>query len=261
MMLRGFRHLAIPHFRSRKASASMQQIYRPKQNLFPMDKSDTFQKKQLVRRYNFASEDYARCFDNCSDGSGEIVVDVGRIRQEAVSYLEQTFDDKLWYNDPIVSIVNGKKLQNGTLSNTIDAFGRVNGQIKYANAMEVDILRHHVRTYQSPYTDLREKLGKIEHELLTTHVGFLIGNQAADFSKQDGVTEIEESIQANVVERQMNGKTTKISPYRMNVLYFAISLSLLWTKIEFSCQRRSIDFTRAQRNDTNKARCRNRWMW
>lgn len=207
----------------------MQQVYAPQQNLFLMDESDnTLQKKQQRRRYNFASEDYARCFDTCSDGNGKIFVDVGHIRQEAVSYLEQTFDDKLWYNDPIVSIVNGKKLQNGTLSNTIDAFGRVNGQIMYANAMEVDILRHHVMTYQSPYTDLREKLGKIEHELLTTHVGFLIGNQAADFSKQDGVTEIEESIQANVVEQQMNGKTKKILHYGMNVPYFAISSSLFF---------------------------------
>ena len=39
---------------------------------------------------------------------------------------------------------------------------------------------------------------------MAEHAGELIANQAADFKKQDGVTEIEESIEANVVEQRMN---------------------------------------------------------
>ena len=45
---------------------------------------------------------------------------------------------------------------------------------------------------------------RIEQKLLTYHVGFLIRNQCMDFRKQDGVTEIEESIMANAVERNLN---------------------------------------------------------
>eukprot|EP01052_Picozoa_sp_SAG31_P010572 SAG31_NODE_582_length_13925_cov_32.209967_3_plen_80_part_00 len=44
----------------------------------------------------------------------------------------------------------------------------------------------------------------IEDELLSTHAAALISNQALDFKKQDGVTEIEESLEANVVERRLN---------------------------------------------------------
>ena len=44
----------------------------------------------------------------------------------------------------------------------------------------------------------------IERKLLSEYAGLLIGNQCVDFGKQDGVTEIEESILANRVERNMN---------------------------------------------------------
>jgi len=129
---------------------------------------------------------------------------VTELRQLAITYLEHKFEDQLWYREPVVTLVQGCKLRNGALHTTVDAFGRVNGQILFANPSEVKELVHHLTTYQSPYVDLREKLACIEEELLTTHVAFLIGNQAMDFVKQDGVTEIEESIQANVVERRMN---------------------------------------------------------
>ena len=40
--------------------------------------------------------------------------------------------------------------------------------------------------------------------MLTVHAGALIANQTLDFGKQDGVTEIEEALQANAVERRLN---------------------------------------------------------
>jgi hypothetical protein len=76
----------------------------------------------------------------------------------------------------------------------------------HANECEVKKILDHVKNYESPHIDLRGPMREIEKELLTDHAGFLIGNQALDFCKQDGVTEIEESTMANAVERRMNGE-------------------------------------------------------
>lgn len=78
----------------------------------------------------------------------------------------------------------------------------------HANEKEVEKILDHVISYRSPHIDLRSPMRLIESELLTTHAGFLIGNQALDFCKQDGVTELEESTMANAVERRMNGEST-----------------------------------------------------
>ena len=62
----------------------------------------------------------------------------------------------------------------------------------------------HLTTYSPPRQDLRKAIRAIEAEILSTHAAALICNQALDFKKQDGVTEIEESLEANVVERRLN---------------------------------------------------------
>lgn len=66
------------------------------------------------------------------------------------------------------------------------------------------MLENHIQTFQSPYMDLRTIIRHIEEKLLTDYAGFLIGNQAVDFQKQDGVTEMEEATMANAVERRLN---------------------------------------------------------
>lgn len=92
---------------------------------------------------------------------------------------------------------------------TIDALGNGNGSQYLANKEQVAMLKDHISTYKSPYTDLREPLRRVEQKFLTEYTGFLIGNQAMDFAKQDGTTEIEESIMANTVERRLCDQVLK----------------------------------------------------
>lgn len=102
--------------------------------------------------------------------------------------------------------MNGEKLPGlATKVETKDAFGKGNGSQYLATPEQVALLKEHISTFQSSSRDLREPLRKIEQQLLSEkHTGFLIGNQCVDFGKQDGITEIEESIMANAVERRLN---------------------------------------------------------
>lgn len=51
---------------------------------------------------------------------------------------------------------------------------------------------------------------RIEEQLLFQYPGVLIGNQCLDFLKQDGVTEMEECMLANPVERQLNDQLLEL---------------------------------------------------
>ena len=149
------------------------------------------------RSYNFASSPYVSCFGNVP------IPDVPFLRKSTLDYL-QTFDPKLWHTSPVTTLLKGKKLASGSASDTVDAFNVPNGKIVLATPSEVGQIIEHINKYKPPKHDYRAEVRAVEQTLLTQYPGFLIGNQAVDFRKQDGVTEIEESIQANVVEQRMN---------------------------------------------------------
>ena len=87
---------------------------------------------------------------------------------------------------------------------TKNSLSQANGNQYFATPSQVESMSNHIQTYKSPYTDLRPQIRRIEQKFLNEYAGFLIGNQCVDFGKQDGVTEIEESIMANSVERKLN---------------------------------------------------------
>ena len=92
---------------------------------------------------------------------------------------------------------------------THNALGVENGKQELATPEQVELLKKHIQEYKPPSSDagkkdLREPVRRIEQLLLTKYSGFLVGNQCLDFQKQDGVTEIEEAIMANSVERKLN---------------------------------------------------------
>jgi hypothetical protein len=149
-----------------------------------------------VRCYNFASTEYKLCF------GGLPIADGVKLRREAIAYLD-TFEPESWFADPVTSMVNGKYLTNGNPVPTLDAFERENGVINMATPDEVDEIVKHMQNFE-PKRDYRDSVRAMEKDIFDNYSAQLIGNQAVDFRKQDGVTEIEESVQANLVERRMN---------------------------------------------------------
>jgi len=147
--------------------------------------------------FHFASTEYANCFRDLPKP------DVKMLKESAVAFLA-TFDKELWFKDPISSLLNGKQLRGGHSIETVNALGEINGIQEYATDDQVRELKDHISNFQSKQKDLREPIRRIEQKLLTEYAGFLIGNQCLDFQKQDGVTEMEEAVMANHVERALN---------------------------------------------------------
>jgi len=152
------------------------------------------------REFHFASNQFAKCLGNLPNP------DVTKMRSDAVAYME-AFDPKTWYDDPIRTLIQGQPGRNagnegGSTIKSIDAFSRENGVQIYSCAEEVDEVIAHLKEFK-PEKDYRAKARLIEDELLKEHAGFLIGNQALDFLKQDGVTEVGEWAQAAIVERRL----------------------------------------------------------
>jgi len=156
----------------------------------------------LVRHYNFASSQYVGAFGNLPPA------DVTQLRIDTVNYVKE-FDQSSWYSDPIGSILKGESkvgVEGEVMVNTTDAFEEVNGMQVLSPPPVVDDIIQHMREYKydGDLHALKSKVRQIEALLLTERAAELVGNQALDFKKQDGVTEIEESIEANKIERELN---------------------------------------------------------
>lgn len=135
-----------------------------------------------------------------------VAADPGKIRSAALAALEDSKAIKAsWHTKPVTSLLNGKSLENGERVDTMDAFGNANGAQLLASASEMAQLIEHAASFHPERTDLREPVRAAEAALLSpAHFGALVANQTLDFGKQDGVTEIEEALQANPVERRLN---------------------------------------------------------
>jgi hypothetical protein len=157
--------------------------------------------RSLARTYNFASTQYVEAFGDYPP------VDAAALRRDTVAALA-SFDAAAWHADPMRTVLKGvpSKDAGAKACVTTDAFEEENGSQLLSTAEEIDAVIAHLTSFAlaENQRDLRAPIRAIEQVLLTTHAATLIANQAADFKKQDGVTEIEESIEANVVERAFN---------------------------------------------------------
>lgn len=147
----------------------------------------------------FPTEDYAKNFGNLPTIDGTV------LRQKTAEYVKE-FPSNVWYQKPIHTYINGESLQDGDKVDTVDAFNRVNGKQIIATKEVVDKVISHVHNYICPKNDWRKEMREIDSMFMRELAPIIVGNQCMDFEKQDGITEIEESVEANCVEQRLNDK-------------------------------------------------------
>lgn len=152
-----------------------------------------------VRHYNFASVEYASCFGKLER------IDSAKLRKDSVERL-RVFDHQKWFADPMVTVLKGVRHTNGIEVVTKDAFDKDNGKQVQSPPEVIDAVIKHMQTYKAPKIDYRAEVRAVEQKLLhsSPYNADLVVNQAVDFYKQDGITEMEESAEANTVERRLN---------------------------------------------------------
>eukprot|EP00929_Paragymnodinium_shiwhaense_P101337 TRINITY_DN6434_c0_g1_i1.p1 TRINITY_DN6434_c0_g1~~TRINITY_DN6434_c0_g1_i1.p1 ORF type:complete len:737 (+),score=169.84 TRINITY_DN6434_c0_g1_i1:85-2211(+) len=149
--------------------------------------------------YNFGTTEYAAQFGNLPEADG------AKLRKDTAEYLRK-FNRRSWYDHPVKTQLFGETLHEGAETTTVDAFNRENGKLILASRHVVDQVIGHMRNYRVPRTDLRSEIRAIDWRFMTELAPEIIGNQSLDFEKQDGITEIEEAIQANLVEQRLNDR-------------------------------------------------------
>ena len=163
--------------------------------------------RRLVRRqYQLGASGYAAAL------TGQVAegVNTESLRRRAAEMVRSHVKEDWSDSKPVMSLKGGQEAP-GTLKTiaTVDAFGSENGMAllstleeatdiaKFAKSLEtkkdVDIIKQQVRKAENllfdPSADLAARL---------------VANQALDFHKQDGATEIEEAIQVRPIERLLN---------------------------------------------------------
>lgn len=152
-----------------------------------------------ARGFHFGSPAYNAAF------LPAVEVDPGPIRSAALlAIAAQRSRPRQWFDEPVTSLLRGTTLTGGTRVETIDAFGRANGAQLLASEAEMQTIIEHAELFVGTPRDLRSAVRRAEASMLGEHAGALVANQALDFGKQDGVTEIEEAHQANAVEQRLN---------------------------------------------------------
>ena len=125
-----------------------------------------------------------------------------KLREKTVEYIKK-FEKKSWSEIPIVSYLHGELLEKEQheIVPTIDSFNRENGKQVLASKAGVDKVIHFMQNAKDFHKGVNKdflQAGREIDAILCDHerlAPIIIGNQCLDFQKQDGITEIEESIQ------------------------------------------------------------------
>jgi hypothetical protein len=165
--------------------------------------------RAVVQRLRQAPKLHVRPYHFASPGFHAALLPAVAAEREplraAATHALNGFDKAKWHSSPVATVLEGNILDGGTRVDTLDAFGLANGSQLLAAPSELDRLIDHATGFVPARADLRTAVRAAEAALLSPAMaGELIANQTLDFGKQDGVTEIEEAIQANPVEQRLN---------------------------------------------------------
>ena len=131
-----------------------------------------------------------------------------KLREKTVEYIKK-FEKKSWSEIPIVSYLHGELLESdkNEVIPTVDAFGRENGRQILASKAGVDKVIDFMQNAKDFHKGVNKdflQAGREIDAIFTDHeklAPIIIGNQCMDFQKQDGITEIEESIQVSDIPK------------------------------------------------------------
>ena len=130
-----------------------------------------------------------------------------KLREKTVEYIKK-FEKKSWSEIPIVSYLHGELLENNPKNEiiaTVDAFGKENGKQILASKAGVDKVINFMQNAKDFHKGINKDFLKEVRDIDATFMDHeklgpvIIGNQCLDFQKQDGITEIEESIQVYLI--------------------------------------------------------------